>query len=50
MEKADKGKCPICGFIGKLPEDKKAREQGYRFCVNPACNNSAFIVQRKERR
>ena len=40
----EKGKCPVCGSIGKLPKDKKAREQGYRLCVNPGCNNSVYKV------
>lgn len=44
MEKLTKGKCPICNSIGKLPKDKKAREQGYRLCVNPSCNNSVYKV------
>ncbi len=41
----DKGKCPVCGSVGKLPKDKKARDEGYRLCTNLSCNNSVYKVQ-----
>ncbi len=45
----DKGNCPICGSIGKLPHDKKAKDEGYRLCVNPSCNNSLYKVKGTKR-